>query len=131
MYALQDTKTGAKVPGFPYATRPRWYAGQWLLDIGHDPVPDVDGSAYEVAAAFALLTPEAFYLAFTVDERIAIKDSKERHVAEFWDTFTMLQSKGVPIDPNLPSVLTSLEGLAQLKIIKEERIPQIQAGVAQ
>ena len=39
---------------------------------------------------------------------------------------------GVPIDPNLPSVLASLEGLAKLGILaSEERIPQIQAGVAQ
>lgn len=79
------------------------------------------------------MTPTAFYLAFTVAERVAIKKSKDEGVRELWQTFEMLLAKDVPIDPNLPSVR---DGLAYLVAnldgaLKKDRVADILAGKAQ
>lgn len=73
-----------------------------------------------------------FYLAFTPAERIAIKDSKDRLVQEFWATYEMAVRTESAVDVNLPSVLGALEYLAtSVKMFDAARIPDILAGVPQ
>ena len=85
-----------------------------------------------------LLTPMQFYLAFTPDERIAIKTNLDEFVKEFWDTFTLARQTDTPIDPNLRSVTNALGYLAGMSdpplstpCIRADRIPDILAGKPQ
>lgn len=86
------------------------------------------------------LTPMTFYLAFTPAERIAIKNSSDAQVKEFWDTYQRAQDTNTMIDPNVKSVP---EGLAYLAtpttatppgpgiLASTDRINQILAGTPQ
>lgn len=82
-------------------------------------------------ATLALMSPTAFYLAFTPSERIAIKSSDLALVKEFWETFQIALQNGSAIDPNLVSVRNSLGYLAQPEVgilATPERVGQILNG---
>ncbi len=110
----------------------------------------VDGSGgWTIAAALPppsvppqlpLLSPMAFYLAFTPVERIAIKTSADPMVKEFWETYELAVQSNASIDPNLVSVQDSLAYLAQPTdadppgagiLASIDRVAQILAGTPQ
>ncbi len=104
--------------------------GNWTAPV---PVP-------APAPRLPVMSPTAFYLAFTPTERIAIKASADPMVMEFWATFNIALQNDKPIDPNLVSVTNSLAYLAQPTtaqppgagiLASADRIPQILNGVPQ
>jgi len=85
------------------------------------------------APRFPLLTPMQFYTAFTVAEAIAIKAAATQGgaIGEFWDRYERAERTNTMIDPNSGSVVGALNALVAAKILTADRVPQIQAGVAQ
>lgn len=85
---------------------------------------------------FPTLSPMQFYMAFSPTERIAIKKSTDEIVMEFWSTYELAVQTKTNIDPNLPSVVSGLEYLANptpagAGILSSTRIPQILLGIPQ
>ena len=92
------------------------------------------------APQMPLLTPMTLYMAFTPQERIAIKASADAMVKEFWAMFELSVQLEKPTDPNLVSVQNALAYLAQPTTVTPPgagilaspvRIAQILAGVPQ
>ena len=80
---------------------------------------------------YASLTPMEFYLAFSPQERIAIKSSQDAVVKEFWETYQIAKDLKNNIDPNLSSVVGGLEYLRGLGILaSDDRIESIRSGTA-
>ncbi len=111
----------------------------WRVTKGKWAAPD-DAPAETPQIIYPPLTAMQFYLAFTTDERIAIKSSDDPVVKEFWATYELAVSLANSIDPNLPSIIAALKYLAMPKSAKpsgagilasEDRIPQIRAGIPQ
>ena len=107
----------------------------WMCGYGLY-IYDEDGTLFEPVgpAPLPMLTPMTFYLAFTPQERIAIKSSTDPMVKEFWDTYDLAARLNVSIDPNLISVQGGIVYLAtpEIGILKSsDRIEQILSGVAQ
>ena len=91
-------------------------------------------------ALHPILTPMAFYLAFTPAERIAIKKSTDPDVMEFWATYQLAVQLNHTIDPNLVSVQQGLAWLATPTsatppgpgiLASTARIAQISDGIPQ
>lgn len=78
-----------------------------------------------------LLSPMAFYLAFTPRERILIKGSQDPFVQEFWQAYELAVQTGTMIDPNLASVTGGIDYLRLHNIIDASRVEDILNGVAQ
>lgn len=126
---------------FTVSENPAWVAGMW--ECGNMRFTDPSGDQYEVVelgtGQYPVLEPMDFYLAFTSDERRAIKASTDENVKELWDTYERCERTGKPIDCNRPSVQRMVGYLAQKStdtppgpgIITADRIPQILAGIPQ
>ena len=86
-----------------------------------DGIHSIDGpiSDYIVVidGKYPVLTALQFYLAFSPFERIAIKNSTDLIVKEFWDTYQFTASQGSTIDPNLVSIV---DGLSYLLTTNQE-----------
>ena len=89
---------------------------------------------------YPILSPMAFYLAFTPAERIAIKKSTDPDVLEFWATYELAAQLNHTIDPNLASVQEGLAWLATPTsatppgpgiLASTARIAQISEGIPQ
>lgn len=107
---------------------------------GYTVTENPDGSVtFSAPTTLPLLTPTAFYMAFTAQEMIAIKASADPLVKEFYARYQIALQANSPIDPNLVSVS---EGLAYLAapvspgpgagiLASTDRIQQILAGTPQ
>lgn len=108
----------------------------WTLENGQwvEPPPPADQPTL-----YKNLDPETFYLAFTVQEAIAIKRSTDPIVIEFFARLKMRIDTGRQIDPNSASTKAGLEYLSTTMqkpatvpastYIFPERIPEILDGV--
>lgn len=85
------------------------------------------------AQTLPVLTPIQYYLAFTPQERIAIKSSIDPIIKEAWETYQLSVQLNSSIDPNLVSVTGALQYMTTTTppILTAARIPQIMAGKAQ
>lgn len=83
----------------------------------------------------AVLTPMAFYLAFTPAERIAIKTSTDPQVGEFWATFQLALQTGTNVDTGLVSITAGLAYISThpegAPLVHPDRVPAILAGTPQ
>jgi hypothetical protein len=93
-----------------------------------------------IPAPMPMLTPMTFYLAFTPQERIAIKSSTDPLVKEFWASYELAVQLQKDVDPNLVSVSAAVAYLARQPgddppgpgiLASPERVQQILAGVPQ
>lgn len=114
--------------------------GLWVC--GNHNFTDPTGAAYQVVSGtliYPVLTPMAFYLAFTPTERINIKKSTDPMVMEFWATYELAAQTNHNIDPNLVSVQEGLAWLATPTtatpagpgILAATRVAQISQGIPQ
>lgn len=90
--------------------------------------------AAPAALPLPLLTPMTLYLAFTPQERIAIKASQDEMVKEFWATYQLSVQLDKPTDPNLVSVREAIEYLATPAVAilaSPDRIADILNGAPQ
>lgn len=126
---------GAVMPVYSDASK-GWVTGtQVISDANHDfHVVTTDVMLYPT------MPPMQFYLAFTPDERIAIKASTLSRVMEFWDTYQRAERTGTPIDPNSPAVqaglgyltlATNATPIAGAGILAAGRMASILAGIPQ
>ncbi len=101
---------------------PRWLDGAWVDQV-----------------RLPMLTPMTLYMAFKPLERIAIKNSSDPLVQEFWAMYQLSVQLGKPTDPNLLSVREAIAYLAAPKdpgpgagILEGlERVDEILAGIPQ
>jgi hypothetical protein len=93
-----------------------------------------------VPVVLPMLTPMTFYLAFTPQERIAIKGSTDPLVKEFWASYELAVQLKKDVDPNLVSVSAAVAYLARQPaddppgpgiLASLERVQQILTGVPQ
>lgn len=127
---------------YTVSENPQWSMGVW--ECGDSRYTDQDKSEFEVChvpslGPLPILTPMTFYMAFTPDERIAIKTSPDPYVKEFWDMYQLSVQLNKPTDPNLASIQNALAYLALTPestppgpgILNPERVPHILAGIPQ
>ena len=122
---------------FTVAADPVWISGIW--ECGDQRFTDVHCDAYAPVQQLPLLTPMTLYMAFTTQERIAIKASQDPLVKEFWEMYQLSVSLQKPTDPNLVSVREAIGYLAAPAnpgpgagiLSSPERVQQILAGVPQ
>jgi hypothetical protein len=118
--------------------------------------PPSEPTPAPVPVAYSLLSPMAFYLAFTPTERMKIKAlasvsgvpagsslfgnaaaiPQDPLIAEFWATYELATQENSQVNPNLNSIQEGLAYLANPSaptpaIITNSRIPQISAGIPQ
>jgi len=109
--------------------------GEWEIA----PVPELPPNNVTPAEVYEPLTPMTLYMAFTPDERIAIKASSDPYVKEFWEMYQLSVQLNKPTDPNLVSVQNALGYLTLTPestppgpgILQPERVAQILAGIPQ
>ena len=122
---------------FTVASDPVWIGGIW--ECGDQRFTDVHCDAYTPVEQLPLLTPMTLYMAFTAQERIAIKTSQDVLVKEFWDMYQISVALQKPTDPNLVSVREAIAYLAAPVVpgpgagilASPERIEQILQGIPQ
>ncbi len=104
-------------------------SGTWTNPVAVPPTP--------ATPVYELLTPMTLYMAFTPQERIAIKSSTNELVKEFWAMYQLSVQLDKPTDPNLPSVQSALKYLADPApngggiLASQSRVAQILAGIPQ
>jgi len=116
---------------------PTWISGIW--ECGDQRFTDLGCNKYEPVTVLPLLTPMTLYMAFTPQERIAIKASQDEYVKEFWDMYQLSVKLEKPTDPNLVSVREAIAYLAAPAapgqgagiLASAERINQILQGIPQ
>jgi hypothetical protein len=122
---------------FTVTQQPVWVNGIW--ECGNMRFTDPAQTWYASVQVYPILTPMQFYLAFTPTERIAIKNSTDTNVKEFWATYELAVQLNEMIDPNLVSVQEGLAWLATPTtatpagpgILASTRPAQISQGIPQ
>jgi|SRR6516164_394127 hypothetical protein len=131
MATIKDNHSG-KV--FQVSQNPVWIYGVW--ECGDQRFTDIDQSAYTPTLDYALQTPAQFYGTFKVSEMVAIKDSSDPYVKEFFARFQVFQAGNQLIDPNTVTVQEGLQYLAANPaatpiLASQQRIIDICNGVLQ
>lgn len=109
----------------------------WILENGEWSAPPAPPAPEPTPHLYQSLSAMQFYLAFKPSERIAIKNSSDENVKEFWDTYTLAVQTNSSINPNLTSVQTGLTYLATPApsgagiLASMDRVEEISNGVAQ
>lgn len=134
MPSIKNIQTGEI---FTVPANPQFKDGVW--DCGDLRFQDPEGSLYEAKVDLPVLTPMTLYMAFTAAERIAIKNSADPMVKEFWEMYDMSVRLNKPTDPNLVSVQEALQYLATPAspgpgagiLASQDRVQQILQGIPQ
>ena len=121
------------------ASDPVWVSGIW--ECGDQRFTDQSQTLYQPVVSYPIISAGQFYSCFTAFEMLAIKNSTDPLVKEFFARWQVALQAGEPVNPNLVSVQ---EGLAYLSVTNQlpavtpaatyilpARIPQILAGTPQ